>query len=70
MIGKKVKINTGLFRGEIGYAIGSFNYNGREMITVRVTRITRLEGQHSYTWATVTRDQIEETNEKELFKEI
>lgn len=67
---KKVKIKNGLFRGEIGYVANSFNYNGQELITVRITRITRLEGQHSYTWATVICNDVEETTEKELFKEI
>lgn len=67
---KKVKIKNGLFRGEIGYVTNNFNYRGQELLTVRITRITRLEGQPSYTWATVTAGDVEETNEKELFKEI
>lgn len=67
---KKVKIISGLFRGEIGFVTGSFSYHGQEFIMVRITRVTRLEGQWSYTWTSVTKEQVEETTEKELFKEI
>ena len=38
MIGKKVKINHGLYAGSEGTVKGKFNYGGQELYTIEILR--------------------------------
>ena len=64
MIGKTVKIEAGLFRGEIGVVTNKFVNAGKELYMVKIKKVENAAGQMYYAFTTVTIDEMKETTKQ------